>query len=418
MREMKYSGIEWIGEVPKNKRIIRNKYLLEYIKGKLPTDTNFESAGFPYIGATDLDSHEPCKTYTCDETLPDACDSDLLVLWDGARAGLCGTHKVGKVSSTIVRIREVDSTIYRPFLYWYYKGFEDYMYQRVNGTTIPHMNRKYIEEIQMIDWTAQEQQHISDYLDRKCSQIDAIIAQQQEVIEKLKAYKLSVITETVTKGLNPNVPMKDSGVEWIGKIPEHWETASISRVATVVRGASPRPAGDPRYFNGQDVPWITVAEVTKDDGKYITSTESYLTEEGAKYSRLVEKGTLVLSNSGATLGVPKVTLITGCINDGSVAFFDLKVEQMYLLYVFKSRTLELRKQMQGYGQPNLNTSIIKSIVIPLPHPEEQKSICEYLDKRCKAVDDTIKIKEKVVDRLSEYKKCIILNFPLNSMNKL
>ena len=407
MREMKYSGIEWIGEVPKNKRIIRNKYLLEYIKGKLPTDTNFESAGFPYIGATDLDSHEPCKTYTCDETLPDACDSDLLVLWDGARAGLCGTHKVGKVSSTIVRIREVDSTIYRPFLYWYYKGFEDYMYQRVNGTTIPHMNRKYIEEIQMIDWTAQEQQHISDYLDRKCSQIDAIIAKQQEVIEKLKAYKLSVITETVTKGLNPNVPMKDSGVEWIGKIPEHWETASISRVATVVRGASPRPAGDPRYFNGQDVPWITVAEVTKDDGKYITSTESYLTEEGAKYSRLVEKGTLVLSNSGATLGVPKVTLITGCINDGSVAFFDLKVEQMYLLYVFKSRTLELRKQMQGYGQPNLNTSIIKSIVIPLPHPEEQKSICEYLDKRCKAVDDTIKIKEKVVDRLSEYKKSLI-----------
>lgn len=227
MRKLKDSGIEWIGEIPRNKRIIRNKYLLEYTKGKLPVDTNFEGTGFPYIGATDLDSHEPCKTYTRDETLPDACDSDLLVLWDGARAGLCGTHKVGKVSSTIVRIREVDSTIYRPFLYWYYKGFEDYMYQRVNGTTIPHMNRKYIEEIQMIDWTIQEQCRIVDYLDRKCSQIDTIIARQQEVIEKLRAYKLSVITEAVTKGLNPNVPMKDSGVEWIGEIPEHWKMVRL-----------------------------------------------------------------------------------------------------------------------------------------------------------------------------------------------
>ena len=116
---------------------------------------------------------------------------------------------------------------------------------------------------------------------------------------------------------------------------------------------------------------------------------------------------MLLSNSGATLGVPKVTLITGCINDGSVAFLDLNIEQMYLLYVFKSRTLELRKQMQGYGQPNLNTTIVKNIVVPLPHPDEQKSISEYLDKRCKAIDDTIEMKEKVVERLSKYKKSLI-----------
>ena len=186
------------------------------------------------------------QTYTCDESLPDSCDSDLLVLWDGARAGLCGTHKVGKVSSTIVRIREVNSTIYRPFLYWYYKGFEDYMYQRVNGTTIPHMNRKYIEEIQMIDWTVQEQRRIADYLDRKCSQIDAIIARQQEVIEKLKAYKLSVITEAVTKGLNPNVPMKDSGVEWIGEIPQFTTVTCARHLYEIVLGKmlSPTPKSE------------------------------------------------------------------------------------------------------------------------------------------------------------------------------
>ena len=151
----------------------------------------------------------------------------------------------------------------------------------------------------------------------------------------------------------------------IGKIPIEWDCVRVSRIATVVRGASPRPAGDSRYFNGDYIPWITVAEVTNSNGIYINSTETYLTEEGSKQSRIVEKGTLLLSNSGATLGIPKITNIKGCINDGSVAFYDLKLGKKYLLYVFSSYTEELRKQRQGYGQPNLNTDLIK------PKPKEK-----------------------------------------------
>ena len=407
MREMKDSGIEWIGEIPESKNVIRNKYMFTYEKGKLPNSTNLENRGFPYIGASDLDSlSDDYSTYTDDETLPNAEYDDLLVLWDGARAGLCGTHKIGKVSSTIVRIRG-NYTVFQPFLYWYYKGFENFMYQSVNGTTIPHMNKKYIEQIGFIDWALEEQHRISAYLDTKCEKIDSIIARQQEVIEKLKAYKLSVITEAVTKGLNPDVRMKDSGVEWIGDVPEHWEITSVARISTVVRGASPRPAGDPLYFNGSDVPWITVAEVTKGEGKYIYETETFLTFAGAEKSRVVEKGTLLLSNSGATLGVPKITCITGCINDGSLAFYDLKINQTYLLYIFKGRTFELRKQMQGYGQPNLNTSIVKAIQIPLPTENEQVEICDYLDKKCSAIDSAIAKKQAIIEKLTAYKKSLI-----------
>ncbi len=156
MRNMKDSGIEWIGEIPKSKNVIRNKYMFTYEKGKLPNSTNLEKSGFPYIGASDLDSaSNEYATYTDDGTLPNAEYDDLLVLWDGARAGLCGTHKIGKVSSTIVRIRG-NHIVFQPFLYWYYKGFESFMYQSVNGTTIPHMNKKYIEQINFIDWTLEE----------------------------------------------------------------------------------------------------------------------------------------------------------------------------------------------------------------------------------------------------------------------
>lgn len=423
MREMKDSGIEWIGELPIGWETRKIKYVAT-LNGRIGwqglTSSEYCDDGAYLITGINFDNgqidwstcvHVPMERWA-EAPQIQIQNGDLLITKDGTVGKVAIVSNMPSetsLNSGVLLIRTVDSC-YKKYLFWilqseiFWKWFNTI---NAGNSTIIHLYQYDFCNFSFPFPQYSLQCNIANYLDRKCSQIDAIIARQQEVIEKLKAYKLSIITEAVTKGLNPDVPMKDSGVDWIGAIPEHWETASVSRVATVVRGASPRPAGDPRYFNGQDVPWITVAEVTKDDGKYITATESYLTEEGAKYSRLVEEGTLLLSNSGATLGVPKVTLITGCINDGSVAFFNLKVEQMYLLYIFKSRTLELRKLMQGYGQPNLNTTIIKSIAIPVPHPEEQKSICKYLDKRCKAVDDAIKIKEKVVDRLAKYKKSLI-----------
>ena len=424
MREMKDSGIEWIGEIPTDWETRKIKQLADpnvensFVDGDWIESPHIVDSGIRYLTTGNIGDgvfKEQGNGYITPKTFEElACKyafpGDLIISRLNTPYGrsciLPSNYAEYVVAVDNVILRTQEDKRYICYVSQC-DGYKQTVADEAKGTTMKRISRTNLGNIVIPLPPVHQQHRIADYLDRKCSQIDAIIARQQEVIEKLKAYKLSVITEAVTKGLNPDVPMKGSGVEWIGKIPEHWETASISRVATVVRGASPRPAGDPRYFNGQDVPWITVAEVTKDDGKYITSTESYLTEEGAKCSRIVEKGTLLLSNSGATLGVPKVTLITGCINDGSVAFFDLKVTQMYLFYVFKSRTLELRKQMQGYGQPNLNTTIIKSITIPLPHSDEQKSICEYLDKRCKAVDDAIEIKGKVVGRLSDYKKSLI-----------
>lgn len=412
MRAMKDSGIAWIGEIPEEWKIVRNKNAFvcnKELVGEKSALTQLLSLTTRGIKKKDINNAEG-KLPESFDTYQFVRENDIVMcLFDlDCSAVFSGISPIDGMISPAYRVLSCKECIEPRYADYWFRYISD-------GRKFNHFAKNIRYTLSYEEFSALplllpkkvEQHRIADYLDRKCSQIDAIIAWQQEVIEKLKTYKLSVITEAVTKGLNPHAPMKDSGVEWIGEIPEQWETASISRVATVVRGASPRPAGDPRYFNGQDVPWITVAEVTKDDGKYIFSTESYLTKEGAECSRLVEKGTLLLSNSGATLGVPKVTLITGCINDGSVAFLDLNIEQMYLLYVFKSRTLELRKQMQGYGQPNLNTTIVKNIVVPLPHPDEQKSISEYLDKRCKAIDDTIEMKEKVVERLSKYKKSLI-----------
>ncbi len=413
MREMKDSGIEWIGEIPRNKRIIRNKYLLVYTKGKLPIDTNFEGIGFPYIGATDLDSNEPCKTYTSDKTLPDSCDSDLLVLWDGARAGLCGTHKVGKVSSTIVRIREVDSTIYRPFLYWYYKGFEDYMYQRVNGTTIPHMNRRYIEEIQMIDWTVQEQRRIADYLDRKCNQIDAIIARQQEVIEKLKDYKLSIITEAVTKGLNPDVPMKDSGVEWIGEIPDFWNVVPLKTCSDILpgyafssndfdtengtallRGINVTPNGvrweDVVYWNKPITEQLRAFELVA--GDIVVGLDRPWVSGGTRVCWVTQKD------------LPALLLQRVC---RIRAKENIDSRWIYHWIASKSFQEALSIETTGVSVPHISTKQIGQFSITLPPIEVQHQICDTLETKCYSIDKIADKKQAIIDKLTEYKKSLI-----------
>lgn len=417
MIKMKDSGVEWIGDIPVDweTTAIKN-YCINVFAGGTPQSNNSEywDGDIPWIPSG---SCHDCKISSAPKFITkegfENSSTKLipantaLVAMTGATCGNTGYLTFDSCANQSVTAYVAKSSTYSLFIWYLLQAVKEHLLTFQTGGAQGGVNVNNCKNIVVPYISFDKQKKIADYLDEKCSKIDEIIEKQQTVIEKLKEYKLSVITEAVTKGLNPDVEMKYSGIDWIGAIPEHWNIAKISRIATVVRGASPRPAGDPKYFNGHDVPWITVAEVTKGEGKYIYETKEYLTFAGAEKSRLVEAGTLLLSNSGATLGVPKITTITGCINDGSVAFYNLDVNQLFLLYVFKSRTYELRKQMAGYGQPNLNTDIIKSISMPIPSDDEQIDIVEYLDSKCTAIDTTIEKRCSIIDKLVEYKKSLI-----------
>ncbi len=165
-------------------------------------------------------------------------------------------------------------------------------------------------------------------------------------------------------------------------IPEDWGVKSLSDVATVVRGGSPRPAGDPRYFNGDFIPWLTVAALTNipDSTLCVTETVGCLTEEGSRHSRTLEKETLIISNSGATLGVPKILGIKCCANDGIAALINQRAgNKRFICYYLNTRTKYLRDVVAtGNGQPNLNTELIRKLSIPFPTPDEQQAIAEAL----------------------------------------
>lgn len=258
--------------------------------------------------------------------------------------------------------------------------------------------------------SAEEQSNISEFLTREATKIDHLIAEQQRLIELLKEKRQAVISHAVTKGLNPNAPMKDSGVDWIGTSPSNWTVTKLGFLARIARGASPRPAGDPRYFNGDFMPWITVGDITADSDMYLQQTETMLTADGAEQSRTIPGHTLLLTNSGATLGVPKISTFLACANDGVLAFLDLDpgVDQKFLYFFLSSCTDMLRDRIkQGSGQPNLNTDIVKALPVVLPPADEQIAIVSHLEKEIERFERLSANAAQVIDLLRERRTALI-----------
>ena len=244
-----------------------------------------------------------------------------------------------------------------------------------NANTQKNLGMNTIDNLSLACPTEDEAVTIANFLDHETAKIDALIEKQQRLIELLKEKRQAVISHAVTKGLNPNAPMKDSGVEWLGEVPAHWAVKKFGYISMVVRGGSPRPAGDPALFNGDYSPWVTVAEITKDDEVYLGETETFLTKKGSDQCRVFSKGTLLISNSGATLGVPKILDINANANDGVVGFERLTLNHEFAYFYLSTLTEDLRERVkQGSGQPNLNTDIVKTITVPVPPDNEVEKI--------------------------------------------
>ncbi len=168
----------------------------------------------------------------------------------------------------------------------------------------------------------------------------------------------------------------------VGIIPEDWECKYLGELGDIVRGGSPRPAGDPKYFEGDFIPWLTVASLTTipDAQQIVMATSSMLTELGSMHSRTLEKGTLIISNSGATLGVAKLLGIKCCANDGVAAIINQRIgNKSFLIHYINTITKSLHDKIAtGNGQPNLNTDLIRLISVPFPNEQEQEKIADTL----------------------------------------
>ncbi len=424
------SGVEWLGNVPESWNVKRLKYSATINDETLP-ETTLPDFEFSYVDISSVDAVTGI-TIVEDVVFEDAPSRARRIVRDGdtivstVRTYLRAIAPIRKppenlIVSTgfaVVRPRKLDPKYLSYALRE--SGFVETVVARSVGVSYPAVNASDVATIPITLPPEEEQLAIATFLDHQTVKIDTLVAKKQTLIERLKEKRIALISRTVTRGLpphvaraaglNPHPKLKPSGIEWLGEVPDHWVVRKLGHIATVVRGASPRPAGDPRYFDGDFIPWITVGELTKDSGLYLISTESMLTQEGAALSRVMREGTLVLTNSGATLGVPKILAINGCANDGVVAFENLRRDAkiLFLYYFLASITENLRNRIkQGSGQPNLNTDIIRALAVPFPPASEQSAICEYLVTKTVEIDGIVAKVESAIERLREYRAALM-----------
>jgi type I restriction enzyme S subunit len=253
-----------------------------------------------------------------------------------------------------------------------------------------------------------EQQSIANFLDRETARIDTLIEKKQKFIETLKEKRIAIISRAVTKGLNPEVTMKDSGIEWVDSIPANWKTMKLKWFSVIYSGGTPDKAIE-EYWEDGIIPWINSGEVNQ---KLIKSPSTYITEEAFKKSsaKWIRKGDLVmaLAGQGKTKGmVAQLDFDTTCNQSMGAICPNGRVNNRYILYWFELNYQNIRNIGGGNQRDGLNLSMVGNIKCPIPPLEEQDSIVNFIDSREDFYFDLIIKTETAIDKLKEYKTALI-----------
>lgn len=274
------------------------------------------------------------------------------------------------------------------------------------STTVKHLSSSQVLKATVaIPDSSHELLRILHFLDRETAQIDAVIAKQEELIKLLGERRSAVIAHAVTKGLNPDAPLKDSGVDWLGEVPAHWRVLAIKRVTPVQRGASPRPIDDPVYFDDDgEWAWVRIADVTASGGELHETTQR-LSELGSSLSVKMEPGQLFVSIAG-TVGKPCITRIRACIHDGFVYFPLLPIQPEFLFRIFEAG--ECYRGLGKLGtQLNLNTDTVGGIKIAVPPADEVAAILRWLNEELASLDEVIGRTSRSIELMRERRSAMI-----------
>lgn len=275
------------------------------------------------------------------------------------------------------------------------------------GAKMPRVASEFIANSVWFLPSLSEQQAIASYLDYKVGLIDASVSAINSQIDDLKSYRQSIISEAVTKGLNPDVPMKDSGVEWIGEIPESWECTKLGWVYMNMGSGTTPDTNNLNYYSEDGVNWLQTGDLNDSE---IIMTSKHVTELAIKERgmKLYPAGSVVIAMYGATIGKVGLLKIETTTNQACCVLPN--VDNMYNRYAFytvqSSKTALLAKSAGG-GQPNISQTIIKEHKIPVPSLDEQFVIADYLDSKTSKIDAAIKSLEVQRDDLNTLKLSII-----------
>jgi type I restriction enzyme S subunit len=293
----KNSGVEWLGEIPSDWNTKRFKFVAHTKKGKLPKKIVSDDIGLPPYLSMDYLRGSSAEQFIADKDAHLVEIGETLLLWDGSNAGEFLQAKYGVVSSTVAHIIFCES-INKKYAWYYSKFLEIKLRQTTIGMGIPHVSSDELNNLIFCEPSIIEQNKIVIFLDQKTTEIDEAIAKKQRLIELLKEQKVILINQAVTKGLNPNVPMRDSGVEWIGEIPAHWKITRIGFISELLQTG---PFGSQLHqdeYVENEIPVLNPSQLI--GGKIIPDNKTTVTERTAQRlaRHRVEIGDIVFGRRG------------------------------------------------------------------------------------------------------------------------
>jgi type I restriction enzyme S subunit len=426
----KSSGVEWIGEIPEHWGISKMKFENEIVSSSIDKK---EHEGYEkhliihyndVIKNTKIYNHNITEFGFCSNLqyqnfkvnkgdiiltkdsmdIKNICDSTIVI--DNIDNCVFGYH-LYKLTTKKEKLNSL-------FLFYFLnsKNVKKYFLVNSNGTTIIGVSKNLLENTQIITPPLQEQEQIVNYLDEKTKIIDKLISTKQRKVELLKEQRTTLINQVITKGLNPNVKMKDSGVECIGEIPESWSFVRLGVLGNFSKGKG--ITKDKIKENG--FPCIRNGEIYTTYNLRFSEPKSFIDEITITESIKVKKGTLFFTGDGETLEeIGKCVVYLGeeeIYVGGGINVFTPKtnkVSPIYLSYVMSSTSCVYQKSIGGKGEivVHIYSKQLRDVQFGLPKLEQQQEIVEYLDKQTKDIDNLVSMEQNKMELLKEYRQSLI-----------
>ncbi len=392
----KDSGIEWIGEIPSHWEVKKLKYLTSIGNGRDHKEVWDENGEYPIIGTGGKFGNANSFLY----------DKPSIIL------GRKGT--IDKPRFIEIPFWAVDTAYFTIIKEDTFPKYLFYLSTTINfdlykyGSAVPSISQEVLKEIYFAVPEKQEQTAIANYLDRKTAEIDQLIANKKRLLELYEEEKTAIINRAVTKGINPNAPMKDSGIEWLGEIPEHWVIKKLNWCfKTIGSGTTPKAGNQDYYFNGTHN-WLLTGDLN--DGEIHKTTKKITDKALNDYSSLKEYGenSVVIAMYGATIGKLGVLKIPTTVNQACCVLSEpTHLNFDFTFFLLLSARQEIINMSYGGGQPNISQELLKQFKIQVPPKEEQTEIVQYFETECSRINTKIAKTKKQITLLTEYRTALI-----------
>lgn len=424
----KDSGIEFIGEIPGHWEV-KKFGSISYMKGRIGwqglKQSEFTSNPDDPFLITGMNFHDGKIRWDevyhiLEERYNEAPEIqlkefDVLFTKDGTIGKLLFVDSIpyphkASLNSHLLVLRPLNRSYKPRFIYYQLKSlpFKHHIELTKTGTTFYGITQEAMGQYKALIPPSEEQTAIAAYLDRKTAEIDQLIADKKRLLELYEEEKAAIINQAVTKGINPNVPMKDSGIEWLGEIPEHWETVNLKWVSKIYSGGTPSKNNEDFWQNGT-IPWLNSGTVNQ---FFITEPSEYITEEALNSSsaKWIPENSIViaLAGQGKTKGMAaQVMFECTCNQSMGVIVPNDRIDNRFLLYYLTRNYQNIRNLGGGDKRDGINLEMVGGIPLPVIPLSEQAEIVNHIENYFSRLDAKKAKTEKLIELLTEYRTALI-----------